>query len=151
MTRYKQREPPFLTTEPWYTYLGSKISPSVELKSHHTSATSTSTSLSLALPASETLVLLGVHLKSTDIVPDLQSWERWLHQSAPNDVESVVAICKRKIKDIIVLQATYESHSSLMLITIPMCFWNRLPETMAYQFISYVTSDNLVRSQQLGV
>lgn len=72
MTRYKKQGVPKLLTEPWYTYLGSKICPSAELIPHHT-LPSIPPSPSMIIPASETVVLLGVRLKDMETIPDLQS------------------------------------------------------------------------------
>ena len=146
MIRYRKRESPMLQTEPVYSFLGSEMAPSAELSVHHVTTSSPNPSQTITLPGSETLVLLGVRLKSVNSIPDVTSWGSWLRNNAPDEVDSVVVLCKRKIKDIIRLQGFYESNSVLVLITIPLCLWNRLPSLEAYQFISYVMSTNLVEA-----
>lgn len=142
MVRYKKREPPTLL--PCYSFLGSGICASAELTARD--AVISISNQAITLPGSETLVLLGVKLRAIDSIPDATSWANWLHDNAPIEVDSVVALCRREVADIIGLQGIYESTSMLIVITIPLCFWNRLPKREAYNFLSHVMSTNLFKA-----
>jgi hypothetical protein len=43
------------------------------------------------------------------------------------------------------VQSVFKSHSTLLLVSIPVMIWNLLPEDSACSFIGYVCSDNLLR------
>ena len=80
----------------------------------------------------ETRVLLSVSV-SADIGHNIAQWVHWLTTGAPWDVT------KMDVK----LQAIYESHSTLVLVSIPIVAWTQLPERAAYRFIGFVQSANL--------
>ncbi|MCJ1330704.1 hypothetical protein MMC10_007390 [Thelotrema lepadinum] len=165
MRRYRQAGPHKLLTEPWYTYLGSDVVPSVELaplpkreievggsdlaatdpadSTPSSSLTSSMTSLTIDNQMTETLVLLAVRLKSIEGVPELMAWHRWCHESAPEDVESVHALGLLRTKDLLKIEGHYISHSTLVLASVPIFIWDRIPRSEALSFIGFIKSPNL--------
>lgn len=82
----------------------------------------------------ETRVLLSVSV-AEDIGHDTAQWVHWLTTGAPLDVTKI------DVK----VEAIFKSHSTLVLVSIPVVVWTQLPETAAYQFIGFVQSANLYR------
>jgi hypothetical protein len=78
-------------------------------------------------------VLLAVSLKEGSSIPDLDQWTEWLRSEAPCDIKHI------NVK----VEAAYLSNSTLMLVSIPVSIWSHLPDSSAYRFIDFVTSDNL--------
>ena len=163
MSRYRKSGPYMPLTEPWYTYLGDAASASAEISpqpSNQMNSTSNDsvlessdssskrpsavTTISIDQSMTETLVLLAVRLKETEQTPKLLSWQNWCHDLAPDDVESVHALGKLKIRDLIKLEAQFLSNSSLLLVSLPIFIWDRLPCSPAYSFVGFIKSANLV-------
>ena len=82
----------------------------------------------------ETRVLLSVSV-AEDIGHDTAQWVHWLTTGAPWEVTKI------DVK----VEAIFKSHSTLVLVSIPIVAWTQLPETAAYQFIGFVQSANLYR------
>ena len=80
----------------------------------------------------ETRVLLSVSV-SEDIGHDTAQWVRWLTTGAPWDVTKID----------VAVEGIFKSHSTLVLVSIPIIAWTQLAETAAYQFIGFVQSANL--------
>ena len=80
----------------------------------------------------ETRVLLSVSV-SEDIGHDTAQWVRWLTTGAPWDVTKLD----------VAVEGIFRSHSTLVLVSIPIIAWTQLAETAAYQFIGFVQSANL--------
>ena len=80
----------------------------------------------------ETRVLLSVSV-SEDIGHDIAQWVHWLTTGVPSDVTKLD----------VTVEGIYESHSTLVLVSIPIAAWTQLAETAAYQFIGFVQSANL--------
>jgi len=102
------------------------------------------TLVSIDQSMTETLVLLAVQLKDTELTPKLLSWQNWCHNLAPDDIESVHALGRLKMRDLIKLEGQFLSNSSLLLVSLPIFIWDRLPKNPAYSFVSFVKSANLV-------
>ena len=169
MRRYRQPGDHQLLSEPWYTFLGDDVAPSVEITpqpqrhqcneslqapasdsastSGESSATSSLTSLTIDESSVETLVLLGVRLKSSDEIPHLVTWRNWCHVLAPDDVASVHALGRLSTRDLVRLEGYFVSHSNLLLVSMPIFLWDRLPQSPAYSFIGFVKSPNLYISE----
>ncbi|KAI4144665.1 MAG: hypothetical protein LQ340_006563 [Diploschistes diacapsis] len=166
MARYRRPGNHQLLTEPWYSYLGNELVPSVELTPQPASdnssvniempnvgsedypqppasSTSDHTSITIDEPTTETLVLLAVRLKSPNEVPRLVSWQDWCHILAPDDIESVHALGRLQSSDLVRLEGYFMSHSKLILVSMPIFLWDRLPPSPAYSFISFIKSPNL--------
>ena len=105
---------------------------------------SAAATLSIDQSITETMVLLAVRLKNTEKPPKLMSWLNWCHDLAPYDVESVHALGKLKIRDLIKLEAQFDSNSSLLLVSLPIFIWDRFPSRSAYSFVGFIKSANLV-------
>ena len=80
----------------------------------------------------ETRVLLAVSIEQ-NAAHDVSQWVTWLTTQAPWDVTKV------EVK----VEAAFESHSTLVLASIPVCAWDNLPDREAYRFIGFIRSGNL--------
>lgn len=78
-------------------------------------------------------MLLSVSI-AQDAEPNLATWTAWLSTRAPWDV----------LKLDVRLESVFRSHSTLVLISIPISGWNLLAERPAYKFVGFVRSGNLV-------
>ena len=95
-----------------------------------TDLTSQSTSSLLTEPR----VLLVVSLTETESSPDVEAWVKWLTSDAPADIRNID----------VRIEAAFASHSTLMLVSVPVVVWNLLPETSAYRFVDYIKSRNIL-------
>ena len=91
-----------------------------------------------ALPTAVSLaegsrVLLAVSV-AEDVAHNVAQWVSWLTTAAPWDVSKVD----------VRLECMYKSHSTLLLVSVPIVGWNRLPESAAYRFIGFIKSGNLI-------
>ena len=86
----------------------------------------------------ETRVLLSVSV-AEDIGHDIAQWVHWLTTGAPWGVTKIDA------KIDVAVESIFKSHSTLVIVSIPIIAWIQLPETAAYQFIGFVQSANLYR------
>jgi tetratricopeptide (TPR) repeat protein len=164
MRRYRKPGPHMLLTEPWYTYLGDVVLPSIELipqppnqmgsacsatitteaQNHISNKLSEVAPLTIDHTMTETLVLLAVRLKDTERIPKLLSWQDWCHDLAPDDIESVHALGRLQIRDLVKLEAHFLSNSALILVSMPIFIWDRLPSNPSYSFIGFIKSANLL-------
>ena len=80
-------------------------------------------------------VLVSILLEGKTSIPEVEEWKRWLTSTIPN-----------RIADIKV-EAVFESHSSLCLMTMPLAVWDMLKQSEAYGFVAYVESHNILLSQ----
>ena len=64
---------------------------------------------------------------------DLDAWEQWL--------ASFPALA-RHVK----VQGVFKSHSTLLLLSLPVMIWDLLPEDPACSFVAFIRSNNLVKS-----
>ena len=83
--------------------------------------------------AEGTRVLLAVSV-AEDVAHNVVQWVSWLTTAVPWDVSKVD----------VRLECMYESHSTLLLVSVPIVGWNRLPESAAYRFIGFIKSGNLI-------
>ena len=84
----------------------------------------------------KTRVLLAVSVArsvSTGLT-GLTQWVEWLTTLAPDNVTDID----------VQLESLFDSHSTLMLISIPTYAWSRLPDNAAYQFVGFIRSRNLL-------
>ena len=86
----------------------------------------------LSLSSGEIRVLLTLSLPGNASVLDLQRWNEWL-SGVPCDV----------LKDEISIQAAFRSKSTLLLLSLPISVWHRLPDSSAYRFVDFIRSENL--------
>lgn len=78
-------------------------------------------SMSSTRTAADTRVLLAVSLAG-DAAPDVSQWKSWLTSQTPWDVTKI------EVK----VEAVFESHSTMLLASVPVFAWNSLPENSAY-------------------
>lgn len=84
-------------------------------------------------PLSQARVLLAVSVvREADC--DLEQWVAWLTSQAPWDVTQVE----------VQVEGIYKSHSTLVLVSVPIFAWDRLPDRTAYRFIGFIKSGNLL-------
>lgn len=91
------------------------------------------TSIQSSLPEGPR-VLLAVSLRADAGVPDVERWANWFSIDVPYEVQGIT----------VRLEAAYRSHSTLILVSLPVNVWNHLRDTSAYRFIGFVTSVNLL-------
>jgi len=96
------------------------------------SASAQHSSQSSVSAGSETRVLLAVSIQH-EATHDVSQWVTWLTTQAPWDVTKV------EVK----VEGAYESHSTLVLVSIPTYAWDGLPDKEAYRFIDFIRSSNL--------
>jgi hypothetical protein len=111
-----------------------------ETQSHISNNLSAVAQLAIDHSMTETLVLLAVHLKDTERIPKLSSWQDWCHDLAPDEIESVQALGRLQIRDLVRLEAHFLSHSALILVSMPIFIWDRLPSNPSYSFIGFIKS-----------
>lgn len=66
---------------------------------------------------------------------DLNAWEQWL--------SSFPALAKY-----VTVQGVFKSHSTLLLLSMPVTIWDLLPEDQACSFVAFIRSNNLVQAPQ---
>ena len=96
------------------------------------SLTPTPSQQSLSVTAADTRVLLAVSIIG-DAVPDISQWKSWLTSQTPWDVSKI------DVK----IEGVFESHSTLLLASMPIFAWDNLPHNAAYHFVGFVKSSNL--------
>ncbi len=79
----------------------------------------------------QTRVLLAISV-TANAVSSVSSWVNWLHSQAPPEITSVDAQ----------IESVYDSHSTLVLISIAISAWDMLADKGAYQFIGFIRSGN---------
>ncbi|CAK7268489.1 hypothetical protein SEPCBS119000_003088 [Sporothrix epigloea] len=66
---------------------------------------------------------------------DLNAWEQWLG--------SFPALAKY-----VKVQGVFKSHSTLLLLSLPVMVWDLLPENRACSFIAFIRSNNMIAEQR---
>ncbi|CAK7215655.1 hypothetical protein SCUCBS95973_002548 [Sporothrix curviconia] len=66
---------------------------------------------------------------------DLNAWEQWL--------ASFPALAKY-----VKVQGVFKSHSTLLLLSVPVMVWDLLPENRACSFVAFIRSNNLIAKKQ---
>ena len=82
-------------------------------------------------------VLLSLALEGEQLL-EIGAWNRWL-QSCPS-----LAKCAR-------VEGIYKSHSTLLIMSIPVVLWDWLPNTLSCNFIGYVNSTNRMPDDNEGL
>ncbi|KAI1281317.1 hypothetical protein F5Y07DRAFT_293191 [Xylaria sp. FL0933] len=67
---------------------------------------------------------------------NIEDWERWL--------ASIPALAKY-----VQVQGVFKSHSTLLLLSLPVMVWDMLPDHPACNFIAFIRSNNLVTQRQV--
>jgi hypothetical protein len=106
-----------------------------------TSPITSTSSLASALSLHQSYrVLLAVSLEDEPTTLNAESWARWLASNAPLHV--------REVHSHIRLEEVFQSNQTMVLISIPISVWSRLPDTPAYRFIDFVTGDSLLKKPE---
>ncbi|KJR85863.1 homeobox domain containing protein [Sporothrix schenckii 1099-18] len=66
---------------------------------------------------------------------DLNAWEQWL--------SSFPALAKY-----VKVQGVFKSHSTLLLLSVPVMVWDLLPENRACSFVAFIRSNNLIAEKR---
>lgn len=66
---------------------------------------------------------------------DLNAWEQWL--------AAFPALAKH-----VKVQGVFKSHSTLLLLSMPVMIWDLLPEDHACSFVAFIRSNNLIKTSQ---
>jgi len=94
---------------------------------------SSTTDLSDDLMSGTTNILLSVRLENDyfqdDNAGNVWTWREWIRNIPPG---------ARAVK----VEAIYQSASTLVLVSMPIAFWDALPDNPAYSFVGFVTSEN---------
>ena len=98
--------------------------------SSHTPATSIST-------LDEPRVLLSLGLSDKEPL-NISEWVKWLNRESPQAITDVV----------VQIEGAFKSYSTLLLVSIPLPVWDRLPDREAYGFVGFVMSKNLLEFKQ---
>ena len=112
---------------------GTAVVTSTQEQVNTTNDTPTTIPASISL-AEGTRVLLAVPV-AEDVAHNVAQWVSWLTTAAPWDVSKVD----------VRLEGIYKSHSTLLLVSVPIVGWSRLPESAAYRFIGFIKSGNLAK------
>ncbi|KAH6672111.1 hypothetical protein B0J14DRAFT_86694 [Halenospora varia] len=80
-------------------------------------------------------VLISVALDE-DSTPDVEAWYRSMRQ--------IPALAKYGV-----VEGVYKSHSTVLLISIPLLIWDMLPDDLAISFVAYVQSRNLLAAESV--
>ncbi|KAL8987232.1 MAG: hypothetical protein Q9177_003541, partial [Variospora cf. flavescens] len=96
------------------------------------SSYSTSSQQSSSGTAVDTRVLLAVSIAG-DATLDVCQWKKWLVSQAPLEITSVD----------VQVEGVFQSHSTMLVTSIPIRAWDGLPERAAYRFIGFVKTENL--------
>lgn len=67
---------------------------------------------------------------------NVNDWERWL--------QTIPAIAKY-----VKVQGVFKSHSTLLLLSMPVMVWDLLPEDLACNFVAFVRSNNLILKENV--
>lgn len=110
-------------------------STSTNLPSEVDGPLSTSRRQSASGTAADTRVLLAVSIAG-DATLDVSQWKQWLVSQAPFDVTSV------EVK----VEAVFQSHSTMLVTSVPIPAWDELPDRAAYRFVGFVKGENGVWS-----
>ncbi|KAL8821032.1 MAG: hypothetical protein Q9223_000871 [Gallowayella weberi] len=86
--------------------------------------------------ARDTRVLLAVSI-SDDATCDIAEWKEWLVSQTPLVVTAIQ----------VRVEAVFKSHSTMLITSLPIVYWDCLPNNAAYRFIDFIKSGNLDRSR----
>ncbi|KAL9060158.1 MAG: hypothetical protein Q9162_000772 [Coniocarpon cinnabarinum] len=134
---------PTLLKEPWYTNMGEVALPSAEITPQPQLST-LDNCLKVDKEMTETLALLAVRLQDATSAPSVLSWQNWCFDLASDDVESVHALGRLRLRELTKLEALFDGYPALALVSMPIFVWDRLPENPSYTFIGFINSANML-------
>ena len=140
-----------LASTPIYASLSEKGQPSIVIAPHvsplapnaepSSSGQDDSDSMQVDTPATSisscTQKRVLVSLSVAENAPlDVGSWLRWLTHYTPKEI-SDINVCVR-------IESVYSSQSTLVIVSMPVPFWDLLPDRQAYGFIDFIDSGNFL-------
>lgn len=103
------------------------------LSDDESSQTTAPTTPSKSPAAQEPRVLLAVSLKHDVQSLDVEEWSKWITSGAPQGIQNIS----------VRIEVAFASHSTLLLVSLPVSTWNLFPETSAYRFVDYIRSPDI--------
>lgn len=84
-------------------------------------------------------VLISISLEENQSV-DVEAWHKWIKQFPA-------------LAQFALVEGVFASHSTIILLSLPVLIWDMLPENLAVSFVAFVESRNLLSqiSEKLGV
>ncbi|TGO09607.1 hypothetical protein BTUL_0160g00240 [Botrytis tulipae] len=84
-------------------------------------------------------VLISIALEENQLV-DVEAWHKWIKQFPA-------------LAQFALVEGVFASHSTIILLSLPVLIWDMLPENLAVSFVAFVESRNLLSqiSEKLGV
>ncbi|KAM0129934.1 hypothetical protein ACHAO1_008186 [Botrytis cinerea] len=84
-------------------------------------------------------VLISISLEENQLV-DVEAWHKWIKQFPA-------------LAQFALVEGVFASHSTIILLSLPVLIWDMLPENLAVSFVAFVESRNLLSqiSEKLGV
>ncbi|CAD6448094.1 88532b95-296d-43b4-9bfb-982be07c9793 [Sclerotinia trifoliorum] len=84
-------------------------------------------------------VLISIALEENQLV-DVEAWHKWIRQFPA-------------LAQFALVEGVFASHSTIILLSLPVLIWDMLPENLAVSFVAFVESRNLLSqiSEKLGV
>ncbi|KAI9650691.1 hypothetical protein NHQ30_000713 [Ciborinia camelliae] len=84
-------------------------------------------------------VLISISLEENQLV-DVEAWHKWIRQFPA-------------LAQFALVEGVFASHSTIILLSLPVLIWDMLPENLAVSFVAFVESRNLLSqiSEKLGV
>ena len=114
--------------------LSERSTPSIHLAPIPVEGASPPTSLEVGASI-DTRVLLAVSV-AQNIEFSVTDWINWLNtHKAPAEILNIDAR----------IESAYRSHSTLVLLSVPILAWSRMVDRDAYNFIGFVKSENLLK------
>ena len=117
--------------------LSEQSTPSIHLAPIPVEGASPPTSLELGASI-DTRVLLAVSV-AQNIELSVTDWHNWLNtHKAPAEIRNID----------VRIESAYRSHSTLVLLSVPILAWSRMVDRDAYNFIGFVKSENLLKKSE---
>ena len=123
---------------PILAMLSERNTPSIHLAPIPIEGASPSTDLKLGVPI-DTRVLLAVSVaQNTEFI--ITDWINWLNTNkTPAEIQKID----------VRLESAYMSHSTLIVLSVPILAWSRMVDRDAYNLIGFVRSGNLFRKSEV--
>ncbi|KAL8822069.1 MAG: hypothetical protein Q9191_007189 [Dirinaria sp. TL-2023a] len=119
--------------------LSEQSAPSIHLAPLPVKGTSVPTSVKPRALA-ETRVLLAISVAQNAFDLNVTNWMNWLNTDrTPAEIMKIDAR----------IESAYESHSSLILLSLPTLIWSRMADREAYNFIGFIRSENLFQKPRM--
>lgn len=88
-------------------------------------------------------MLLNVKV-ADDRMPLLADLWGWLEHSFLEDDEALKTLARMKARDLVRLESHHLGYPALLLVSMTIYLWDRLPSHAAITFIAFITSPNML-------